>query len=57
MGVEPDRVRLLRSFDPDAHGDDVADPYYGDETDFTRTRLEIAAALPGLVDEVRDLLG
>ncbi|HHX84227.1 MAG TPA: low molecular weight phosphotyrosine protein phosphatase [Actinomycetales bacterium] len=56
-GVEPDRVRLLRSFDPDAHGEDVADPYYGDHTDFTRTRVEITAALPGLVDEVRDLLG
>ena len=56
-GVEPDRVRLLRSFDPDAHGEDVADPYYGDHTDFTRTCVEITAALPGLVDEVRDLLG
>lgn len=56
-GVDPDRVRLLRSFDPDAHGDDVADPYYGDHTDFTRTHGEIAAALPGLVAEVRDLLG
>lgn len=56
-GVEPDRVRLLRSFDPEAHGEDVADPYYGDHTDFARTRVEIAAALPGLVEEVRDLLG
>lgn len=56
-GVEPDRVRLLRSFDPNAEGDDVADPYYGDLTDFATTHREIAAALPGLIAEVRDLLG
>lgn len=56
-GVAPERVRLLRGFDPDADVDDVADPYYGDRGDFSRTRLEIAAALPGLLDEVRDLLG
>ena len=56
-GVDPDRVRLLRSYDPDAYGEDVADPYYGDHSDFTRTRIEIAAALPGLLAEVRDLLG
>lgn len=56
-GVDPDRVRLLRGFDPDADGHDVADPYYGDDSGFTRTRLQIDAALPGLVAEVRDLLG
>lgn len=56
-GVDPEKVRLLRAFDPDADGHDVADPYYGDRGDFTRTRLEIAAALPGLLDEVRALLG
>lgn len=56
-GVAPGRVRLLRSFDPDAHGDDVADPYYGEDSGFARTHDEIAAALPGLVAEVRHLLG
>lgn len=56
-GVEPDRIRLLRSFDPDARGEDVADPYYGDHSGFTSTHREISAALPGLVDEVRHLLG
>lgn len=55
-GVEPARVRLLRSFDPAADGEDVADPYYGEVAGFTRTRTEIAAALRGLVAEVRDLL-
>lgn len=56
-GVEPDRVRLLCSFDPDTSGEDVADPYYGDHTDFATTHREIAAALPGLLAKVRDLLG
>lgn len=55
-GVEEHRVRLLRGFDPAADGEDVADPYYGDNVGFTRTRLQIAEALPGLVAEVRALL-
>ncbi len=56
LGVEPERVRLLRSFDPrsGAHADDVEDPYYGGPTDFEETFTVIEAALPGLhawVDE------
>ena len=36
LGVEPDRVRMLRSFDPrsGAHAPDVEDPYYGDLDEF-----------------------
>lgn len=56
-GVDPSRVRLLRGYEPDADGTDVADPYYGDHSGFTRTRLQIDAALPGLLAEVRELLG
>lgn len=61
-GVDPERIRLLRSYDPGASGSgadgvDVADPYYGDDSGFARTRLHITAALPGLVAEVRDLTG
>ena len=50
LGVEPERVRLLRSFDPrsGAHADDVEDPYYGGPTDFEETFTVIDAALPGL---------
>lgn len=55
-GVAADRIRLLRSFDSAATGEDVADPYYGDHSGFTRTRMQIDAALPGLVATVRDLL-
>ena len=55
-GVAEDRVRLLRSYDPEAHGQDVEDPYYGDHSDFARTRVEIDRALPGLVAAVRAML-
>jgi protein-tyrosine phosphatase len=50
---EPDRVRLLRSFDPDADGTDVADPYYGDDAGFTTTVEQVRAAVPGLLAHVR----
>ncbi len=44
-----ERVRLLRSFDPDADGPDVPDPYYGGPADFTLVRQQIEAAVPGLL--------
>ena len=55
-GVDPARLRLMRSFDPKsgAHPLDVEDPYYGDHADFEETFTVLAAALPGLhawVDE------
>ncbi|MEZ0363431.1 low molecular weight protein-tyrosine-phosphatase [Mycobacterium sp. pUA109] len=56
LGVDADRVRMLRSFDPrsGAHALDVEDPYYGDQADFEEVFTVIDAALPGLhawVDE------
>ena len=56
LGVQDDRLRMLRSFDPrsGAHTPDVDDPYYGEAQDFERTYDVIEAALPGLhawVDE------
>ncbi|WP_207841283.1 low molecular weight protein-tyrosine-phosphatase [Williamsia soli] len=48
-----DRSALLRSFDPDADSDDVADPYFGSDADFTDVRLQIEAAMPGLIEWVR----
>ena len=55
-GVDPSRIRMLRSFDPrsGAYALDVADPYYGDHDDFEEILAIIEAALPGLhnwVDE------
>ncbi len=53
QGIPEERVRLMRSFDPDADSPDVEDPYYGTAADFARTRAEIEAALPGLLEWVR----
>ncbi len=52
---EPDRVRLLRSFDPDAPpGAEVPDPYYGDEDGFEAVLAMIRAAMPGMIQWVRE---
>lgn len=50
-GVTDDRLALLRSFDPDADSDSVADPYYGDDDGFRIVREQIEAALPGLMEQ------
>jgi protein-tyrosine phosphatase len=48
------KVVLLRSFDPAADGDEVADPYgHGPEV-FAACRDEIEAACRGLVDTLRE---
>lgn len=58
LGVDEDRVRMLRSFDPrsTAHTPDVDDPYYGDARDFEEVFTVIEAALPGLHDWVDEQL-
>ncbi|MCV7078254.1 low molecular weight protein-tyrosine-phosphatase [Mycobacterium szulgai] len=54
LGVDSDRIRMLRSFDPrsGAHALDVEDPYYGEHDDFEQVFEVIEAALPGLHDWV-----
>src|SRR4051812_46900856 len=56
LSGDPDRVRLLRSFDPDADGVDVPDPYYGDREGFDEVLAMTEAAMPGLVAWVRERL-
>ena len=55
---DPDRVRLLRSFDPDFDGSgrDVPDPYYGGRRGFDEVLAMIEAAMPGLLAWVRERL-
>jgi protein-tyrosine phosphatase len=48
-----DKVRLLRSFDPQARNLNVPDPYYGGRAGFDECLALIEAAVPGLLDEVR----
>jgi protein-tyrosine phosphatase len=55
MVPERDRVRLLRSFDPAApDGAEVPDPYYGDDDGFAEVFAMVTAAMPGLLDWVRE---
>ena len=52
---EPDRVRLLRSFDPAApERAEVPDPYYGDDAGFDEVLAMVQAAVPGMLDWVRE---
>jgi protein-tyrosine phosphatase len=54
MVPEPERVRLLRSFDPHAPANaDVPDPYYGSDDGFPEVLAMIRAAMPGMVEWVR----
>ncbi|MFI5716385.1 low molecular weight protein-tyrosine-phosphatase [Nocardia sp. NPDC051750] len=55
-GVPFERRRLLRSFDPEADGPDVPDPYNGATTEFELVRTQIEAAVPGLLAWVHSTL-
>ncbi len=59
MGVQPNKLRMLRSFDPRSGRRiplDVEDPYYGTHDDFEDVYTVIEAALPGLHDWVDEQL-
>ena len=51
------KVRLLRSFDPDAGSSDVADPYYEEDDAFVEVLEQVEAAAPGLLEHARRELG
>jgi protein-tyrosine phosphatase len=52
------KVRLLREFDPAAGADlDVPDPYYGGPEGFTLVREMVEAAVPGMIEHVREAGG
>jgi protein-tyrosine phosphatase len=58
-GGDPSRIRMLRSFDPQAEaaGDlDVPDPYFGGDSGFPKVLAMIEATMPGLLDWVREHL-
>ena len=57
MVRDPDRVRLLRSFDDTTDGDpDVPDPYYGGRRGFDDVLTMIEAAMPGMIAWIRERL-
>jgi len=53
-GADPERVVLLRAFDPGAPGGaELPDPYYGGPEGFDEVIAMVEAAMPGLVERVR----
>ncbi len=56
--IAPDatHLRLLTDFDPDAEpGSGVPDPWYGSDAGFYGTLSAVEAAIPGVLDQVREL--
>ncbi|MGC3955038.1 MAG: low molecular weight protein-tyrosine-phosphatase [Propionicimonas sp.] len=55
---EADHLALLTDFDPDAApGTPVDDPWYGPSSGFRQTLISIEAAMPGLMERLRQLAG
>ncbi|ACU34836.1 low molecular weight protein-tyrosine-phosphatase [Actinosynnema mirum] len=52
--ADPERVRLLRSFDPEAGSAEVPDPYYSGRAAFAEVLGMVEAAVPGLLRWVRE---
>jgi low molecular weight protein-tyrosine phosphatase len=53
---DADNLALLSDFDPDAApGSGVPDPWYGSPDGFNGTLAAIEAAMPGVLDRVREL--
>ena len=53
---QPERIRLLRSFDPAAVAKgklDVKDPYYGGRKKFEKVLAQTERAMPGIVEHIR----
>ncbi|MEO7269037.1 MAG: low molecular weight protein-tyrosine-phosphatase [Knoellia sp.] len=60
--TEEDRakVRLVRSFDPESAASDdldMDDPWWGDDASFDQTYAEVRAAVPGIVEMIRERQG
>ena len=56
MTNAPEKIRLLRSFDPAADGDEVPDPYGCPDRAFDDVVAMTAAAIPGVLAEVKAML-
>jgi protein-tyrosine phosphatase len=58
MGLAPEarNVSLLTDYDPDAEpGSGVPDPWYGTADGFNDTLAAVEAAMPGVLERVREL--
>lgn len=56
LATDATKVSLLTDFDPTAEaGSGVPDPWFGSDTGFSDTLTAIEAAMPGLLDRIREL--
>jgi protein-tyrosine phosphatase len=56
ISPEADRLALLSDFDPNAEpGSGLPDPWYGPDAAFDDTLAAVEAAVPGVLDRVREL--
>jgi protein-tyrosine phosphatase len=56
LGPDAEHLHLLSEFDPQAEpGTGVPDPWYGPDSAFTDTLRTVEAAMPGVLDAVREL--
>src|SRR5699024_1570272 len=52
IGIPEEKIRLYRSYGPQADGTDVADPWFGDQNGFGECLNMIEDIAPAVVDEV-----
>jgi protein-tyrosine phosphatase len=56
LAPNAENVHLLSEFDPDAEpGSGLLDPWYGPDSGFDDTLRAVEAAVPGVLDRVREL--
>ena len=56
LATDPDKVSLLTDFDPGAEpGSGVPDPWFGSDAGFDDTLAAIEAAMPGLLERIREI--
>ena len=53
LGIDPERVRLFRDFDPEPGDGEVPDPYYGGESGFREVLAMVERTADALVAELR----
>jgi protein-tyrosine phosphatase len=56
LATDPSKVSLLTDFDPAAEpGSGVPDPFFGSDAGFSETLTAIEAAMPGLLERIREI--
>jgi protein-tyrosine phosphatase len=56
LATDPGKVSLLTDFDPAAEpGSGVPDPWFGSDAGFDNTLTAIEAAMPGLLERIRQI--